>query len=217
MKRLLLILLSTSLAVSAAAVLVRGRQSAAAPFPPVPTDPRALPVALVHAQPFTLEQPFTHWWRSEMPEFRAGYLLVLATHRDLLVRRQLEEPVLYVGSETAERINNGDGEGRLVALVPSEVDAAGRPVLDLSLTPMWFGDPALPERVDRAEAERQLELYVARGGTPRPAQEVAEALARGGPVLELDTRVDLQLFAADLVELYAPSETELAENLRVGR
>lgn len=149
-----------ALALVAAAVLVtagstfRSSQQEGAP-PALPPEPALSPIALVAAQPFVLAEPATHWYRSERPQYAQGLLLVLEVDRDLVHPRQTHEPVLYVGAETAQRVNAGHESGRLVAIVP------GAP--DLAQDPVFFGEPALPEQVDAAEASRQLDAALELG------------------------------------------------------
>jgi len=113
--------------------------------PEIPAQPAAIPVVVTEAYPFTLAEPTTHYYRSEQPSFDRGTLLVLQTDPEMLIRRQTAEAVLYVGAETATRVNNGDESGYLVAYVPGEVD--------LSTAPVYFGEPALPEQADGQVAE----------------------------------------------------------------
>src|SRR5262245_4270050 len=86
--------------------------------PPLPVTP-AGEVALLYARPFTVEVPFTHVWRAEQPVFSAGVVVVLSVDPDLVHPRQTAEPILFVGDQTAERVNFGHESGRVVAIVPS--------------------------------------------------------------------------------------------------
>ena len=175
----------------------------------LPGNPAGVALELLHAQPFQLDEPFVHEWRVERPTFSAGYVLVLRTDPDLLQPRQGYEAVLYVGAETAERCNAGTS-GNLVALVPAPLDEDGAVALDLEATPIWFGDPALPEQIDAAAAARALDD--ARGQRVQPL--AIPARARAGTVYARD-RVELDLVIADLVELYSPDEEDLVAGLRV--
>ena len=67
---------------------------------------------VLFAQPYALDEAYTHAWRSEAPETAAGYLLVLEVDEAFTVPRDTLESVLYVGDQTAERINWGTGSGR---------------------------------------------------------------------------------------------------------
>ena len=156
---------------------------------------------VVSAQPFELEEPYVHTWRAERPEVRAGLLLILEVDPAYVTPRNTREPVLYVGSQTAERVNLGAREGRVVAIVPREVDDALTAPL-----PVWFGSPMLPERVD---AERiELELARAREAGIAPLPVDAQQ-----PLLRLKDRTALTRLAAERILAFAPEDAELAESL----
>lgn len=167
---------------------------------------------LLHLQPVLLDAPFRHEWRSERPQVQAGWLLVLAVEPERLRPTQLEQPVLYVGGETAERLNVGYGSGRLIAFVPAPVDpATGRPKLDAAALPIWFGTPELPERVDADRVTFERELADDAGVRPTDPALVAGLTA--------DPRMRLKRFAdreamlrevARLIRLHAPDEEDLA-------
>lgn len=183
-----------------------------APLAPLPAEPAAEPVRLVSAQPFVLDEPYTHWWRAEQPSVTAGYLLVLEADPGLLEPRQTLEPVLYVGNETAERCNAGGQSGRLVVIVPASLGAGGAPALDPTAVPIWFGDPALPESVDAAEVAVQRAKAEATGVAPQRA-----ALAAGQRLATFYARdrTELDLAVADHIERHSPVERDLIEGLRV--
>lgn len=168
---------------------------------------------LVSAVPFTLREAYVHSWRKEQPRVRAGYLCVFAVDPALVVPRQTAEPVLYVGDQTAERVNHGAESGRVVAIVPCAVDAAGSPALDLEHTPIWFGAPDLPERIDAAAIRAARVLHEKSGTAGFTHEQVAAALARGGAPLQLATRVDLEESAALLILQHSPAEFDLADGL----
>ena len=94
----------------------------------VPIEEDSVPPALpsdavgvrevIFARPYVLEVPYTHRWRAEAPKTAAGYLLVLDVAGPFTTPRGTLESVLYVGDQTAERINWGTGSGRVVALTP---------------------------------------------------------------------------------------------------
>lgn len=172
--------------------------------PPVPADVTGSAVELLSARPFKVDEPFIHYWRSERPLVERGQLLVLAVDPQLVFPRQSLEPVLYVGAETAERINQGDASGRVIAVVPGEVD--------LSQAPIFFGEPALPEEVDRAEAARQLERARA-AGVVAPSVERIQQVSQQ-PIRVADHHA-LRRFAADLIERHSPEEAELVRALRM--
>ena len=194
-----------------ALVIGRGGDDGQHVMPEPPADAAAAPVALVAAHPFTLDQETTHSWRAEQPTYRAGYLLVLAVDRDAVHPRQLAEPVLYVGDQTAARINVGHESGFVVAVVPSDLGADGLPALDLSSAPIYFGTPMLPEEVDAATAAGELSAAIALGVAPPSAADVAAGTRRH---LEFENDYQLHVFSADLVEEFSPMERDLITGLR---
>lgn len=182
--------------------------------PELPAAPASLPVKLVLAEPFTLGQPSVHSWRLEQPQFDSGYLLVLEVDRTLVHPRQAAEPVLYVGEQTAQRLNLGHESGFVVAVVPAPRAAAGGIALDLASVPIFFGAPDLPERIDAAAIAREVAAARAAGVAGAGAAAVAKA-AR--PQLAFADDWELHLHAADLIEAYSPSEGDLVAGLRVPR
>lgn len=183
--------------------------------PPLPAAPQTAPVTLVLARPFTVEVPWVHAWRAEQPQVSAGVVLVLAVaDRELLYPRQDAEPVLYVGAQTAERLNHGYESGHVVAIVPAGVDEAGRVDLDLAATPIFFGDPELPERIDAAAARAQLEKARAQGARAPDAEQVQAALTEQ---VAFEDDFQVRQWAADLIETWSPQEADLVAGLRQER
>lgn len=170
---------------------------------PLPEVPQALPIELVEVQPFTLETPSTHWMRAEAPSYSEGHVVVLRADPTLLLPRQTYENVLYVGAETATRVNTGERSGHLVAIVPGDVDP--------QTVPIFLGEPALPENVTADEAARQLGLAVTEGARAQAALEPV------GASVHLADGYELKRFASYLVERYSPDESSLIEGLRVPR
>jgi len=179
--------------------------------PDVPAEPQRAPTRLVRMQPFVLDEGYVHAWRAERPVVTAGYLIAVATDRDLLVRRQTGEPVLYAGAQTAERLNDGTSTGVVVAIVPVERNGAGRPRWSAGRQAVWFGDPELPERVTAraiaAQARKAARLGVS---APRPPELRAASL----PLAPLRDRVELEHLAADWIEELSPDEVDLVFGLR---
>lgn len=169
---------------------------------------------VLFAQPFLLEESYTHQWRAEQPSVNAGYLLVLEVDEAFTVPRNTLESVLYVGEQTAERINWGTGSGRIVAVLPTPIGADGMPQLDFSTALAWYGSPELPERVDAARIAAELADARTAGLTPLDPAGVALALEEGGELLTLADKTALERYAAEeLLLTYSPSEAELAESL----
>ncbi len=170
---------------------------------------------ILFVQPFRLDKPYTHTWRKEQPLVSAGYVLVLAVDPEFVRPQQIAEPVLYVGDQTAERINAGDVSGRLVVLVPSSLNSRDGIALDLSKALIWFGTPELPERVDAAQVNVETNAALQKGVKSLPEQKVEAALRRGGRALRLPNREALERRVATLLREYSPNETDLIRGLTV--
>ena len=133
---------------------------------------------------------------------------MLKVDKALVVPRAIATPVLYVGDQTAQRINHGHKSGHVIAIVPGEVD--------LTKDPIWFGTPRLPERVDAAIAKSERALAEKAGITPFPEKEVEAALAKGGePIKTTDMSALLRDQVAELILEYCPDEKHLADDFRV--
>jgi hypothetical protein len=175
--------------------------------PAIPDTPAAVD-EVVYLRPFTLSNGFAFDWCKERPQVTSGTLLVLKVDPALVVPRQVAEPVLYVGQQTAQRINSGHESGHVIALVPGEVD--------LSKALVWFGTPDLPERVDAAKISEELALAQEAGIKAFSANQIESAVAKGGDRLNVS---DLDaLFRGEVSELilkYSPQEKDLAEAFRV--
>lgn len=143
-------------------------------LPPVPATPAA-PISIVAVQPFTIAEPYRHRFRKDGAEFTSGHLIVLRAEAGFVQPRQVAEPVLCVGSQTAERLWSDPAKGLIVAIVPAWTERAdggterpGDPSIDL----VWFAAPELPERVDAAwiAAERaRAEAALAEGRLSTPS------------------------------------------------
>ncbi|MBX3462153.1 MAG: hypothetical protein KF830_03205 [Planctomycetes bacterium] len=176
--------------------------AAAQPAAAVPTPVRQL--ELLHAERFRVDQPFRHLWRAERPLVASGWLLVLAGDAAAMVPRQTLEPVLYVGAETAERINTGQGSGRLVVLVPGD--------FWLEDAPIFYGAPALPEELRQRQIDAELARARAAGAVAPTAERAAQVAA---PARSYATDYELRQRAIDLVEQHAPDEKDLIAGWRV--
>lgn len=187
----------------------------------LPGDPPPLPavtpvggVSLLYAQPFTLDVPFVHQWRAERPQFSAGFLVVLGVDPDLVHARQSAEPILFVGDQTAERVNVGEESGHVVAIVPASTDRSGAVALDLSRAPIFFGAPGLPEQVDAAHAAAELAAARTRGIAPPTAHAVQSVTQ---PQVHFHDDWELHLYCSDLIEHFSPQEADLVSGLRAPR
>ncbi|MBT8485074.1 MAG: hypothetical protein HKO59_09665 [Phycisphaerales bacterium] len=197
-----------------AVAAIAGAAAVAAP-PAVPATPAPID-RVVAAQPFVLDDAFRFEWREEKPDARAGYLIVIKVNPDLVYPRQTLEPVLYVGNQVAQRVNVGYRSGHVVAIVPAPLDENGVVQLDLAKTPIWFGTPELPERINAHAIEVELSVARAAGITPRPAAEVRAALAAtAGRTTAFRDAHRLVQSAAELIRVYSPEEQDLVEGLLV--
>ncbi len=190
------------------------QQRSVTPLPALPSAAQGVR-GLLFAQPYVLDQAYTHSWRAERPQTNAGCLLVLEVDDAFTVPRNTAESVLYVGDEVAERINWGTGSGRVVALLPSQVQGGEAPALDLESTLIFYGSPALPEQVDASIVESELLAARAAGVAPLSAGEIQSAFEAGGALRRFADRTELERHAARLLLEYSPSEAELAEGLLV--
>jgi hypothetical protein len=168
---------------------------------------------LVCAQAFKLDQGYEHAWRAEHPWVQCGWILVLEIDPDLASVRDELEPVMFVGSEVAERTNPGDLAGRRVVIVPSIPDANGWPALDPLAQPMWLGESALPEQLTLAAIRAQRTRAEQLGITAFPHNEVANALDCGDSRTALADRSALQRHVAQLIKRLAPAERDFADGL----
>ena len=213
MKTITLVVSSLALASLATVPMVNGQEPATSPdaapsaaesLPAIPATPAAVD-ELIYARKFTLQEGYKFSWCNEKPTVTSGYLLVLKVNPDLVFARQVAEPVLYVGEQTAERLNIGYRSGHVIAIAPGN--------LDLAKALMWFGTPDLPERVDANMAKAELGLAKTAGIEPFTAKQIEAALARGGEELTGSNVVDVLRVAADLVRKYSPAEEERAKTL----
>jgi len=147
-------------------------------------------------------------WCKEPFDLNRGTILVLKVKPELVIPRQSEEPVLYVGRQTAMRLNHGNESGHVIAVVPGDVD--------LTKDPIWFGTPALPERVDEATIKTECAKAQQAGIKALSAEQARAAQARGGTRLNAS---NMQVLLSDtisgLIEQYSPQEKRLAEQWRL--
>ena len=211
MKTITLVVSTLALASLAMASMASAGEPATSPptnpyaveSPPAVPDTPAAVESIVYARRFALENGYTFDWSKERPVVTSGYLLVLKVDPDLVFPRECAEPVLYVGTQTAERVNHGFPSGYVIAIVPGDVD--------LHKALIWFGTPELPERVDTNEAKAELNLAKAAGIKPFSTEEVNAARAQASEELNGATVVDVLRVAVDLIRQYAPEEEHIAE------
>jgi hypothetical protein len=156
-------------------------------------------------QPFQLEQSFKYDWRIDQPDVRSGLLVVFKVDPDLVTPRNALEPVLYAGNQTVQRLNHGHASGYVIGIIPEQID--------LSKEPIWFGTPALPERIDaemiareRTKAERSGILALKSTDIQNRTQD---------PVVASDLTTLLREQAANLVLEFSPQEKRLADSWRL--
>ena len=201
--------MKTFVAIGITLMIVAG--AAADVPPPVPNTPAAVD-QVVYARPFRLDEGYKFEWCAERPLVTEGYVLVLKVNPDLVYARQALEPVLYVGNTTAERVNQGNPSGYVVAIVPGPVDK-----IDLSQTRIWFGTPELPERCTSNTIAAENVKAARAAIQPLPAEQVKAAQKVGGDVLRAADRYTLRRELAGLIQKYSPEEKDLINGLLVPR
>lgn len=174
-----------------------------APEQPVPVTAVR---SLLCARPFTLQDPYVYTWLHDQPEITGGWLLAVAVDPEVAKPRQVDVPVLFAGDTPAHLTNSGYPSGVMIVIVPAWVDLARAPV--------YFGSTELPERIDHARGALEQAVAAERGARPFSAEARAVALAAGGEALALRGSRELFLAIADLIDRYAPQESELAEIYR---
>lgn len=175
--------------------------------PAIPATPAAVD-GVVYARSFTLEKGYRFTWSKEKPLLMSGTLLVLQVDPALVFPRQEAEPVLYVGDQTAERVNHGQKSGHVIAIVPGDID--------LEKTPIWFGTPQFPERVDANMARAERALADEAKIEPFSAEQVQAAKAQGEERANVaDVETLLRDHVAPLILRYSPDEKPLADAFKV--
>jgi hypothetical protein len=195
-----------------------GKAQGAAPatLPAVPATPAGI-TELLEVREFRVTEQYEHRFSKEKPMVTAGYILALRAPSEYLAPRQVEMPVLMVGTTPVEPMNIGFASGQIVVIVPSELKADGSLALDLTKTPIYFAPPSLPEQIDQAFAAQLLGL-AERSGIAAQSDAVvgkarAQAQANGGDVAVLANRDALNAIAGSMVRRYAADEAEAADAL----
>ncbi len=176
-----------------------GDPDGAAEFQPRPV------INIERVVPFRLEQSFKFDWRRERPDVRSGLLVVVEVDPELVVPRNALEPVLYAGNHTVQRLNHGHESGFVLGIIPEQID--------LSQDPIWFGAPALPERID-AEVIAKERARAERAGIKPPAASDIQSLTQD-PIDAPDLTSLLREHAAELVLEFSPQEEALANAWRL--
>lgn len=173
--------------------------------PGIPTNTYTEKVELVEARRFSVGEEITHTWRRDGLKYRSGWLLVLKAAPGLVIPRQIREPVLYVGAQTANRVNSSVKSGHVVAIVPGD--------FLLTDAPIFFGEPALPEELGQTQIDRALTSALAAGVAPPTIDEVAAAV--NPELLRAADHYALHQGAVDLVAKHSPQETDFIRGQRV--
>jgi hypothetical protein len=166
--------------------------------------------ALLLAQPFELEQPATHYWRAEQPQYLRGWILVLECDPSRLARRQTVEPLLACDGEILERVNEGAKHGRVIVLLPRF--EAGEPAVPNQLA---FVEAERAEALDAVQALRSFER--ASGALRLSSQAWQDARARGGEAIRFLDRTQLEEHCAQLILEHAPEDRAQAEGWLIPR
>lgn len=198
--------------------------SAPAPAPDETNELPSLPATpapiseLIAARPFTAETPWPTDWREDRAPVREGWIVLLRVPHEFVVPRQTQEPILYAGATTVERLGNFIEEGVVLAIVPATPRSNAVPghgaesaegMRPLAQIAFWYGTPGLPEQVGVTDISREVASAEKAGIRPRSAAEVARALERGGVALKVADRAELLESAALMGP--RPSATERVE------
>ncbi len=160
---------------------------------------------VVYISPFTLKVGYNHDWRQERPFINSGTLVAFKVNPDYVYPRNAAEPVLYAGSQTAQRLNYGHESGFVIAIIPGEIDLAREPV--------WFGGRQLPEWVNADTIKTERARAEQAGIRPFDAEKVASVTRE--PLEASDLSDLLREHVAELLLKYSPQEKALAETWRL--
>jgi hypothetical protein len=171
---------------------------------PAPATPAAVK-GILALRRFTLATPYQYTWSSERRMVATGTLVVLEVDPAYVIPRDTLQPVLFAGNVAIHRLNQGDKSGRVIGIVPGDVD--------LATVPIWFGTPQLPERLTPAliDSERAL---AAKAGVRAFGQAKTAAVTRPR-LAAADLASLLRTTGAELVLQYSPQEKALAESWRL--
>lgn len=178
--------------------------SACAPTGSLSAQPKSI-VDVIRIQPFRLEKPYKFDWRKERPDVRSGLLVVIKVDTSLVKPTNNLEPVLYAGNQTVQRLNQGYESGFIIGIIPATID--------LSKEPIWFGTPALPERIDAKTIAAERRKALGAGIKPLRSADIKNRTQQVAAVPDLITL--LRRIAADLILEFSPQEKQLAERWRL--
>ena len=160
---------------------------------------------ILFAQPFTLETPFINTFSKDRARVSNGVLIVVEVDPALVIPRNTLEPVLYAGNVTVQRLNQGEQSGRVIGIVPGTIN--------LATAPIWFGTPALPERVTENTVQYERGLAERAGVRAFPSTQLSSI--QRPLIVAKDLATLLRTVAANLVDQYSPQEKELADSWRL--
>jgi hypothetical protein len=169
-----------------------------------PSTPAAVK-GILSARRFTLETPYHYTWTKEPRMVSTGVLVVLEVDPAYVVPRDTLEPVLYAGNVAVHRLNHGHPSGRVIGIIPGDIDLAAAPI--------WFGSAELPERLTQAMIETEHARAEKAGVRAFPQARIA-SIERPA-VIAKDLAELLRNVAAELVYQYSPQEKDLADSWRL--
>jgi len=175
------------------------RAAVAVPATPAPVK------GILATRRFTLETPYTNTWSKDRATVSSGVLVVLEVDPALVVPRETLEPVLYAGNVAVQRLNQGDRSGRVIGIVPGDID--------LTSAPIWFGSPQLPERVTESIVQTERARAEKAGVRAFPSARISGV--QRPAVTAKDLASLLRTAAADLVYEFSPQEKSLADSWRL--
>ena len=132
-------------------------------------------------------------------------MVVIKVDPQLVIPRNALEPVLYAGNQTVQRLNHGHESGFVIGIIPEQID--------LSEEPIWFGTPALPERID-AEIIAKERASAERSGISALTSIDIQSRTQAS-VVASDLTALLRDQAADLLLEFSPQEQRLADSWRL--
>lgn len=184
----------------AVCILILATRAAGDELHPIPPTPAAV-TDLVFVLPFKLAKGYENDWSKERQIVTSGTLVVFKVDPELVYPRNSAEPVLYAGDRTVQRLNHGHESGHVIGIIPGEIDLAD--------TPIWFGRPELPERVDAEMIRAERALADEAKIKPIAAEAVKDATRDTVEVEDLAAL--LRDHVSKLVLEYSPQEKDLAE------
>lgn len=162
-------------------------------------------IDLLEIQPFQLKAGYSYDWLESRPLVSDGLLVVLRVNPNYVVPLNVAEPVLYAGDRTVQRLNQGNGSGYVIGIIPGEIDLASAPI--------WFGTPELPERVTPDVIKEERALADKAGIKPFSVDKIGGALRDA--IGAEDLAALLRGPAGDLVLKFSPDEKDLVETWRL--